>query len=375
MMYYRSLLILVLALEIFGIFVFASGNGVQENEHYIRLKKYLDAYTEIKNKGGWQSIKEGKVLHLGMKDPRVAELKKRLSVTNELLQLPGIVSDTFDLELETAVKTFQKNHGIPVTGIADAKTIHELNYPVSKRIRQIELNLKRWKTYPAKFETCYVFVNIASGQLDMIVNDSSVLAMKVIVGRLYRKTPVFSADLHSIEINPYWIIPPGILKKDVLPKLKTNASYLKKNNMEVFYNDKRIDPSTVNWNKTDPAHCPYKIIQNPGPANPMGLVKFSFPNKYYVYMHDTPAKELFDASSLTFSSGCIRLSKATELATCILKQDGEWTGGKTDSLIATGKNDRIYLKTPIKVYIGYFTAWVNQAGDLQFAPDIYKRDN
>lgn len=374
-MYYKLSLLLVLTLEVFGFFTVRPDSNVKENKQFTQLKKYLDSYIEIKNKGGWQSIKEGNVLRLGVTDPRVIDLKNRLFITHELIKTGESVSDTFDLNLETAIKAFQKNHGIPVSGVADTKTIRELNAPVGKRIQQIELNLKRWKDYPAEFEQCYVFVNIAAGNLDLMIQDSAVFTMKVIVGRPYRKTPVFDADMTYLEFNPYWVVPPGIMKRDILPKLKSNPSYLRSNHMQVFYNHKKIDPSTIQWKSVDAGNCPYTVVQNPGPENPMGVVKFAFPNKYYVYMHDTPSRNLFESPSNTFSSGCIRLSKATELANYILSYDRPWDTTKTDSLIGTTKNTKIYLKKPVKVYISYFTAWVNQAGDLQFATDIYKRDH
>lgn len=373
-MYYKLGLLLMLTVEVFGVFATLSDSTDTENKQFTQLKKYLDSYIEIKNKGGWQTIKEGNALRLGMKDPRVTDLKNRLFITHELIKTGDSVSDTFDLSLETALKAFQKNHGIPVNGVADTKTIRELNTPVGKRIQQIELNLKRWKDYPAEFEQCYVFVNIAAGSLDLMIQDSAVFKMKVIVGRTYRKTPVFDADLAYLEFNPYWVIPPGIMKKDILPKLRSNPSYLQSNHMQVFYNHKKIDPSTIQWDNIDPGNFPYTVIQDPGPENPMGVVKFAFPNNYYVYMHDTPSRKLFESTSNTFSSGCIRLSKAKELANCILKYDRDWDSTKTDSLIGTTKNTKIYLKKPVKVYISYFTAWVNQSGELQFAPDIYKRD-
>jgi murein L,D-transpeptidase YcbB/YkuD len=373
-MYYRLFLILVISCEFFGVFFFSLNSDKQENTEYLQLKQYLSTYQEIKNTGGWPSINEGEPLKLGIVEPRVIDLKRRLIITKELTAASEIVSDTFDTALKKSIEQFQKNHGLIVTGIADTKTIKELNVSIDTRIRQIELNMERWKQMPIEFEKLYVLVNIAAGNLDVMLQDSSILKMKVIVGRLYRKTPVFNASMTHIEFNPYWVIPPGIMKKDILPKLKKDPTYLETHHMQVFENQKKISADAIQWGNIDPDDCSYKIIQSPGLENPMGVVKFTFPNKHYVYMHDTPAKNLFESSSLTFSSGCIRLSKAVELAKCILKMDNNLEVWQTDSLIGIGKNYKIYLNKPIKVYISYFTAWVNKNGDLQFASDIYKRD-
>jgi murein L,D-transpeptidase YcbB/YkuD len=373
-MYYKLLLLLIITCEFFGAFTFLSDPDKQENAQCRKLEKFLNMYNEIKLNGNWDHIDEGINLSLGMVDPSIRNLKQRLYITKELIAIPKNTSDTFDLALENGVKLFQNNHGLKITGIADIKTIRELNISIVRRIHQIELNIERWKKMPPEFESLCILVNIAAGSLDVMIQDSSALNMKVIVGRLYRKTPVFNADMSYIEFNPYWVIPPGIMKKDILPKLKADNSYIETHHMQVFDNDKKINASAINWNNIDPDHCAYKIIQSPGSENPMGVVKFSFPNKYYVYLHDTPSKSLFEFSSLTFSSGCIRLSKAIELAKYLLEQDKKWNVTKTDSLIHTGKNKKIYLDKPIKVYITYFTAWVNKDGDLQFAPDIYKRD-
>jgi murein L,D-transpeptidase YcbB/YkuD len=373
-MYYRLLLILIISCTSICAFLFLSDSGKRENSQYLLLKQYLSTYQEIRNKGGWRNINEGGSLRLGMVGSRVKDLKSRLIISSELKTSYEFESDTFDVTLEKSIKKFQKNHGLAVTGIADAKTIKEFNVSIDTRIHQIELNLERWKQMPVEFEKLYIFVNIAAGNLDVILQDSSILNMKVIVGRLYRKTPVFSADMTHIEFNPYWIIPPGIMKKDILPKLKKDPAYLEAHHMQVFENQKKVSAIDIQWGNIDPDHCSYKIIQSPGSENPMGVVKFTFPNKHYVYMHDTPVKNLFESSSLTFSSGCIRLSKAVELAKCILKMDNNLEASQTDSLIHIGKNHKIELNKPIKVYISYFTVWVNKDGDLQFTTDIYKRD-
>lgn len=373
-MYHKFLPILFLVIIILKLFPFLNQFDTKENTQYKQLKKHLEIYLEIKNKGGWQNLKEGPALIFGIVNPRVRDLKKRLFITKEFIPISESFSDTFDINLENAIKKYQHNHGLNTTGIVDQITIRELNNSIDKRIHQIKLNMERWKEMPTKLDKLHILINIAAGDLDVIVQDSSVLKMKVIVGRLYRKTPVFNADMTYIEFNPYWIIPPGIMKRDILPKLKNNLSYLELNHMQIYDHQKIIKTKNINWDNFNLKDCPYKIIQSPGSENPMGVVKFTFPNKYYVYLHDTPSRKLFEESSHTYSSGCIRLSKARELAKYLLKQDQEWSSKKVDSLIDTEKNKIIYLMSPVKVYVNYFTVWISKDGSLQFAPDIYKRD-
>lgn len=346
---------------------------IQNNSQYNKLNDYLNTYEVIKKNGGWPTIKTTQTLKIGMRDPVIKSIKKRLSITREFTDAVEHATDTFDIKLENAVITFQRNHNLKATGIVDKKTLRELNVGIDYRIHQIKMNLKRWKNLPGKFEEYYVFVNIAAGNLELIKNDSALLTMKVIIGRYYRQTPVFSSQITMIDFNPYWAIPPGIFEKDILPKLKADPAYLEDRDMFVTQNNNVVS-HPINWHTIDPANNPYTIIQNPGVKNPLGVIKFVFPNKYFVYMHDTPDKKLFERERFGFSSGCIRLSKAVELGEYILKRDQNWSRRKMDSLIAKEKNYKVTLLHPVKIYICYFTAWVNREGTLQFARDIYNRD-
>ncbi|HXU28720.1 MAG TPA: L,D-transpeptidase family protein [Bacteroidia bacterium] len=376
-MRYKIFFLFLLLNILLGAFILSPKNNVQEevNLQCALLQKYLDKYQEIKNQGGWPVIKAGKIISLGMTDTRMQKIKQRFIISGELIKTTTTITDTFDVALENAVKQFQKNNSLQITGIIDNKTIKELNISVAARIHQLEINLERWKNMPSKFEKKYFFINIAANEFELIENDSLIMSMKIIVGRSDRKTPVFNADVTYIIFNPYWIIPPGIMKKDILQKVKADTSYISKNNMIVYKDNKEIAYTNLNWDEVDSNHVHYKIIQTPGPNNPLGVIEFTFPNPYFVYMHDTPSKKLFDEPSPAFSSGCIRVSKAVELAKYILLEDKNWKGDKIDSLINTGKNYKVYLNNPIKIYITYFTAWVNKDGSLQFAPDIYKKDN
>lgn len=354
-------------------FVLVSLNiKIEDNSQYNSLNEYLKQYEIIKKNGGWSKIKISQTLKIGMSYPEIKSIKKRLSISVELINELEYITDTFDIKLEKAVITFQKNHGLKSTGIIDKKTLSELNVSIDYRIHQIKVNMNRWKNFPNQTDNYYILVNIAAGNLELIENNSAKLKMKVIIGRYYRQTPVFLSYITTIDFNPYWVIPPGIFKKDILPKLKSNPNYVNERDMYVTQNNKVIK-SKVNWNaiKVD---SPYTIVQKPGPKNPLGVIKFIFPNKYFVYMHDTPDKNLFEGDRFSFSSGCIRLSKAVELGEYILNRDKNWSRQKIDSLIVEGNNYKVTLLNPVKIYICYFTAWVNNEGSLQFTRDIYNRD-
>lgn len=345
----------------------------QNNSQYNKLNNYLNTYEIIKKNGGWPKIKTAQTLKIGMYFPEIKSIKKRLSITGEYKDAIEQTTDTFDVKLEKAVITFQRNHNLKATGIVDKKTLRELNIDINYRIHQIMINMKRWENLSGQFEDYYILVNIAAGELKLIKKDSVMLNMKVIIGRYYRQTPVFSSHITMIEFNPFWIIPPGIFKKDILPKLKANPNYLNERNMYVIQNN-IVVKSRINWNTIEPDNYTYTIVQKPGAKNPMGVIKFLFPNKYFVYMHDTPDKALFEKERFSFSSGCIRLSEAVELGGYILNCDQHWSRAKIDNFIAKEKNHKVMLLNPVKIYISYFTAWVSRDGSLQFAQDIYKRD-
>lgn len=345
---------------------------IPNNLQYNSLHEYLKQYEIIKKNGGWPKISTSQTLKIGMAYPEIRNIKKRLLITGELINSNEYITDTFDIKLEEAIIIFQKNHGLKSSGIIDKKTLNELNVGIDYRIHQIKVNMNRWQNLFKQFENYYILVNIASGNLELIENNSAKIKMKVIIGRYYRQTPVFTSYITTIDFNPYWVIPPGIFKKDILPKLKANPNYANERNMYITQNNKVIK-SNINWNaiKTD---SPYVIVQKPGPKNPLGVIKFIFPNKYFVYMHDTPDKNLFEKERFSFSSGCIRLSRAVDLGEYLLNHDQNWSRYKIDSIIAEKNNYKVALLNPVKIYICYFTAWVNNERSLQFTRDIYNRD-
>jgi murein L,D-transpeptidase YcbB/YkuD len=221
-------------------------------------------------------------------------------------------------------------------------------------------------------------INIADFTLHLIEGESEVMSMPAIVGRTYRRTPEFSARMTYLEINPYWNVPPRLAREDILPKTKGDPEYLKAQGIRVFRDwsaaAPEIDPDSIDWQGLAPGRLTYKFRQDPGPLNALGQIKFVFPNKFDVYLHDTPAKELFKKPVRNFSSGCIRVERPLDLALYVLKDDPTWDETKLLEAIRTGLTRVVSLKNPINVHVLYWTAWMDEESRLHFREDIYKRD-
>lgn len=346
------------------------------HEQYFRLKEKLVEYENISSKGGWLNISEPENhLKAGDKNPIITTLRHRLEAETYLSGKTISAPDSFDTGIETSIKLFQANNNIPVTGHLDSITVSVLNIPVEKRIEQIKINMERWKLLSPISVKSYLFINVPDFSLWAVENDSVVRKMKVIVGRTYRSTPVFQAKMTHLIFNPTWNIPSTILEEDILPLVFKDTSYLRKRHIRIYHTEKggvrkEIPVDSVDWEAMSVKYFPYELIQDPGKDNMLGVVKFMFPNPYNIYLHDTPVKELFAETERTFSSGCIRVYNATELAGYLLK----WSKKKVMKTIQSGETLLVNLTEPITVYIEYFTAWVDEKGSLQFRKDIYDRD-
>jgi murein L,D-transpeptidase YcbB/YkuD len=345
---------------------------------YNRLKQALARYRDIAAKGGWSTVPPGPKMKKGDTGERVVVLCNRLIATCDLDQKPYNNKNIFDDDLEEEVRRFQRRHGLDADGIVGPLTLAELNVPVEQRVRQIELNLERWRWLPQDLGKRFILVNIANFELDVVEDGQLVMTMRAVVGRHYRRTPVFSGKMTYLVLSPYWHTPPGIAVKDKLPLIRKNPDYLVEQNIKVFQGwgaeTKEIDPKTVDWSKVTAKNFNYRLRQEPGPLNALGGVKFMFPNKFDVYLHDTPSRELFAKTVRTFSSGCIRIEKAIELAEYVLRGDPKWT--RETILAAIGKRveQNVRLPEPIPVHLLYWTAWTDEDGSIEFRNDIYGRD-
>ena len=349
-----------------------------QNVRYDAMKPYLSHYQNIMKLGGWPKVPNGPLMHKGDRGTRVAALRSRLSHSGDLHESTESDLDLFNEALEQAVKKFQKRHGLGVDGLVGPETLAALNVSVEDRIRQMNLNMERWRWLPRDFGTRYVLVNVANFGLEVVQNDKVLLSMSGVVGKESRPTPVFTGRITYMELNPYWHIPPRIAKEDVLPKVLEDPKYLFKENIRVFKNWKakapEIDPESIDWSQIRTEHFPFRLRQDPGPSNALCRIKFMFPNKFDVYMHDTPAKQLFEKTKRSFSSGCIRIEKPIELAEYLLQGDQGWTRERIMSEINEGKNQIVRIPEPVDVHVFYLTAWVDKDGAMNFRDDIYGRD-
>lgn len=346
------------------------------NPVYRRLRRLLSEYRGLARAGGWETVAEGETLKPGMTDPRVSAVRRRLAATGDLT-LPEVPTDLYDETLEVAVRAFQRRHGLDADGAIGTRTVRALNVPVEARIRQIELNMERFRWMPDEFGDDHVFVNLAGFELDYVRQGTTRLSMRVVVGRQYRETPVFSDRIRYLEFNPTWTVPPKIAIEDLLPKIRKDPGYLAAGGYQVFpagsANPQPVPAGTVDWSALGKGRFPYLLRQAPGKKNALGQVKFMFPNRFDIYLHDTPAREFFRRSVRTFSSGCIRLEKPLALAAALLRGDDQ-DPGRIDAIVESEKTTRVTLAKPVPVHITYLTAWIGEGGTVEFRDDVYGRD-
>jgi len=359
------------------------GHYRPQTPRYDRLKTALARYRAIARSGGWASIPDGPTLKPGMTDPRVGPLRDRLGLWGDLAEqndraLSGGDPDFYDDGLVEAVGTMQARHGLEADGAVGRQTLTALNAPVEERIEQMILNLERRRWMPDDLGRRYVFVNLADFTLKVVDEPKTVLDTRVVIGKTYHMTPVFSGKMTYVVINPYWHVPPSIAREELLPKIKQNVSYLADNKFTVFSdwssNGKVVDPKKVDWTQYSGTKFPFKLRQSSGDGNALGRVKFMFPNHFNVYLHDTPAKSLFSKSQRDFSHGCIRVWNPPALADVILAKTPGWSPGRVEATIASGQRTIVTLSERLPVHISYLTAWVNKDGSVHFRKDIYKRD-
>ena len=354
----------------------AASDLVPESLAYTRLRDALPAYRALQNKEVPFS-KPARMLQIGAIGNDVEALKKRLLFLEDLSEVHRN-GNRFDDPLRRAVVRFQIRHGLEPDGIVGQKTISALAVPIARRVSQIGINLERWRWLPRELGRSYVVVNIADFALHVIENDKLVLGMRAIVGRPFQQTPIFSSKILYIVLNPYWEVPHSIATKEMLPKLRQDADYLVREHMRVLQTVngaiQEVEPATIDWHTVSKDQFPYRFRQDPGPANALGSIKFYLPNRYNVYLHDTPNKSLFSQTVRCFSHGCVRLEKPFDLAVYLLKGQPDWTKQRIIETLDREKNYRITLATPVPIYVVYWTAWVDAHGTAHFRDDVYSRD-
>lgn len=348
-------------------------NWEPQSAEYRSLRTALRKYRAIVARGGWQPIGTGEVLKPGMRDERVTQIRDRLLATGEISQHSSD-PELYDEGLAIAVQAFQKAHGLDADGVIGKQSIFALNISAQERVRQIIVNMERWRWMPEDLGDKYILVNIAAFQLRRMEYGSMVEQIRVVVGKPGHNTPVFSNKIKYVEINPTWTVPYSIATKEILPKLQNNPSALG-STYELLQGGQSVPFPAIDWSQYSRKNFPFTIRQKPGPKNALGRVKFIFPNKHNIYLHDTPSRSLFKRSARAFSHGCIRVGRPLDLAEQVLATvPGKWTRKKIDKTVAGAKRTRVNLPEPLAVHLTYSTAFRGPGGGINFRKDIYGRD-
>lgn len=360
---------------------------------YARLRDKLQEYRQLETKGGWPKIDLGnsKTLEKGDTAAAVLALRKRLNPEQQL-DANNKSLRMYDDKLVQQVKHFQMLNGLDQDGVVGGNTLQTLNVPLNERIRQITINMERWRWIPKRMvpkdlEQKYIWVNIPEYKLYIYEDPDNdpeadreykkTMEMRVIVGKTLHSTPIFSDKMEYVVMAPYWNLPNSIVANEVKPHMLSNPSWLGRNNMEIVTKEKDpkpVSPSSIDWSGVTEKNFKYMVRQKPGPKNSLGSIKFIFPNQYAVYLHDTPADALFSQTQRNFSHGCVRVEKPVELAKYALKDMPEWDEQRIRQTMNGGEETWVTLPKKVQVYIVYFTAWVDENGETHFRQDLYGHD-
>ncbi len=341
------------------------------NPHYRALKAMLAHYRALDEQGNWPEIAPGPNLKSGMSDPRIPQIRQLLAMTGDFEWKPDAAL-LYDSRLEIAVRRFQQRHGLEAKGLIGKQTLVAMNVPPAERARQIMLNMERWRWMPENLGDYHILVNLAAFELQEVQSSVIVDRMKVVVGAVATQTPEFSDEMEYVEFNPTWTVPYSIATGEMLPRLRQNP-FAYAEDFDVFMNGQLVSWSSIAWTSYGAGNFPFTFRQRPGPKNALGKVKFMLPNPYNIYLHDTPAKEKFLATTRAFSHGCIRLSRPLDFAYKIVGAVPGWSKSRIDATLAAGRTVQVPLPRRIPVHLIYATAFKGENG-IEFRADIYGRD-
>jgi murein L,D-transpeptidase YcbB/YkuD len=343
------------------------------NPHYQALKQLLRQYRDKAENGGWGIVDLGPNLNPGMSDPRIEQLRRLLRATGDYEWLATGDPAVYDQKLAIAVMRFQTRHGLEAKGLIGKQTYFAMNVPIEERVRQIMLNMERWRWMPENLGDYHFMVNIAAFELQRVQSNVIIERMPVVVGAPATQTPEFSDELEYVELNPTWTVPYAIATSEMLPRLRKNPSAYA-DDFDVFMNGQITSWGSIDWSLYGPGHFPFTFRQRPGPRNALGKVKFMLPNQHNIYLHDTPAKDKFLETSRAFSHGCIRLSEPVALAYTVLGEEAGWSKARIDAAWAGGKTTQVPIPQHIPVHLIYASAFLGDGGLIEFRPDVYGRD-
>ncbi len=343
---------------------------------YRLLQAELAHYRELAASGSFVPVPEDTVLREGMTHANVLLLRESLGRLNYEI---AVADDPmqFDAQLEEAAKDFQHKHGIDVDGVVGRGSFAALNMPYEQRVEQLSVNLDRVRWISQDAGSDFVLVNVAGFELFLFRDDTALWETDVMVGTVQHQTPLFHSHMKYLVLNPTWTVPPGIKRRSIFPKLSKDPGYAADHNFKLYNADgEEVDPLTIDYAQYSPGRFPYRVVQQPGPHNALGQVKFIFPNQYAVYLHDTPHRELFSKTSRAFSSGCIRVLDPIYFAELLVQNRPEWDRAAIDKTLEGGKQTVVHLKEPLDVMLMYWTASPDPDREsIQFHPDIYSMDD
>jgi L,D-transpeptidase YcbB len=340
---------------------------------YRALQRALEEHRAIAERGGWPTVPSNIRLKPGQWSPLAGALARRLAASGDYSGNPPApgASIQYDRDLQEAVKRFQRRHGLADDGAIGPAVAAEMNVPVEARIRQIELNMERWRWLPRDLGDPHILVNIPEMRLDVSERGTTPLTMRVVVGKPDTQTPIFNDKMTYLVFSPVWNVPDDIAEKETLPAVLSDPGFLSRMNMDVVdASGNRVEPKSIDLSSPER----YRFRQRPGGSNALGLVKFMFPNQFNVYLHDTPTDSLFARASRSFSHGCVRLEEPEKLAQYVLRDQPEWTTERITEAMHAGEEKIVKLKAAIPVYLGYWTARVAPDRQMQFRKDVYGID-
>jgi murein L,D-transpeptidase YcbB/YkuD len=335
-------------------------------------EQVIEEYQRLVAAGGWPTMPQAS-LKLGQKGPLVVALRKRLIASGDL-DAAGGTSPVFDSYVEGGVKRFQERHGLMATGVVNAATVSAMNVPADVRLRQLQTNIVRLRSYSGNLGQRFVVANIPAALVETVENGQVMTRHQAGVGKIDRQSPVMTTRATDINFNPFWTVPASIIKKDLIPKMQADPNYLTENKIRVFNSaGQEVSPTAINWRSDEATH--YMFRQDPGgDFNSLGVVRINIANPYGVYMHDTPAKGIFGDDFRFVSSGCMRVQNVRDYVTWLLKDTPGWTREQVDSAIEGGQRVDARITSPVAVYWVYITAWATPEGIVQFRDDIYNKD-
>jgi L,D-transpeptidase YcbB len=347
------------------------------HEQYARLRGALARYRLLAAQGGWPTLAAGPDLVPGTDDPRIPTLRARLALEGDLAPQRAS-AHAEDSALARAVRRFQARHGLPETGVVGRVTRAALNVPVEQRVRQIELNLERWRWLPEALGDRYVMVNSAAFVLRVEDRDRVLLETRVIVGRPDWPTPITGGPIRAVIFSPVWTIPRAIALQEIVPLIRRAPDYAARHGITVFRDSAgawhAVDPARVDWAAASGGTFPFRLEQAPGGDNPLGGMKLVLATPFNVTVHATPGRAAFAERVRTLSHGCVRVEHAAALATELLADSTRWPLDSVRARMTQRREEAVPLVRPVPAYLGYWTAWVDEDGTVQFRDDVYGWD-